>query len=73
MLRQLENATLLRSVTLTPSAIEARDDLAYAYGLFACIQNDSHVTLRFLMVLRKQSDGAWRVAREFLAADPPSA
>jgi len=72
MLRQLENGTLLRSVTLTPSAIEARDDLAYAYGLFTCIQNDSPVTLRFLMVLRKQTDGAWRIAREFLAADSPS-
>ena len=72
MLRQLEHGTLLRSVTLTPSAIEARDDLAYAYGLFTCIQNDSPVTLRFLMVLRKQTDGAWRIAREFLAADSPS-
>lgn len=73
MLRRLENGTVLRSVTLTPSAIEARDDLAYAYGLFTCIQNDSRVALRFLMVLRKQTDGAWRVAREFLAADSPSA
>ena len=60
-------------MTLTPSAIEARDDLAYAYGLFSCIQNDTPVTLRFLMVLRKQTDGAWRVAREFLAADSRSA
>jgi ketosteroid isomerase-like protein len=72
MLRRLENGTVLRSVALTPSAIEARDDLAYAYGLFTCTQNDSPVTLRFLMVLRKQTDGAWRVAREFLAADSPS-
>ena len=37
MLRQLENGTLVKSVTLTPSAIEARDDLGYAYGLFTCI------------------------------------
>jgi ketosteroid isomerase-like protein len=73
MLRQLENGTLLQSVTLTPTAIEARDDLAYAYGLFSCIQNDSPVTFRFLMVLRKQADGAWRVAREFLASDTASA
>jgi hypothetical protein len=28
---------LLRSVTITPSIIEARDDLAYAYGLFTCV------------------------------------
>ena len=73
MLRRLENGTMLSSVTLTPSTIEVRDDLAYAYGLFTCIQNDSRVALRFLMVLRKQTDGAWRVACEFLAADSPSA
>jgi len=73
MLRQLEKGTLLRSVSLTPTAIEARDDLAYAYGLFSCIQNDRPVTLRFLMVLRKQADGAWRVAREFLASDNATA
>jgi ketosteroid isomerase-like protein len=73
MLRQLENGTMLRSVSLTPTAIEARDDLAYAYGLFSCIQNDRPVTLRFLMVLRKQADGAWRVAREFLASDSATA
>lgn len=69
-LRQLEHGTLLRSLTLTPSVIQARDDLAYAYGLFACVQNDSPVTLRFLMVLRKQTDGTWRVAHEFLASAP---
>jgi ketosteroid isomerase-like protein len=73
MLRRLENGTVLRPVTLTPSTIEARDDLAYACGLFTCIQNDSLVTLRFLMVLRKQNDGTWRVACEFLAAVSPPA
>ena len=73
MLRRLENGTVLSSVTLTPSAIEARDGLAYAYGVFGCVQNHSRVTLRFLMVLRKQADGAWRVAREFLAEDAPAA
>jgi ketosteroid isomerase-like protein len=30
------------------------------------------VTLRFLMVLRKEVDGAWRIAREFLAAESPT-
>ena len=72
MLGRLENGTVLRSVTLTPSTIEVRDDLAYAYGLFTCVQDDNSVTLRFLMVLRKETDGAWRIAREFLAADVPS-
>jgi ketosteroid isomerase-like protein len=72
MLRQLERGTLLRSVTITPSIIEARDDLAYAYGLFTCVQDERPVALRFLMVLRKEADGAWRIAREFLAAESPT-
>ena len=72
MLRRLERGTLLRSVTITPSIIEARDDLAYAYGLFTCVQDERPVTLRFLMVLRKEADGAWRIAREFLAAESPT-
>jgi ketosteroid isomerase-like protein len=72
MLRRLERGTLLRSVTITPSVIEARGDLAYAYGLFTCVQDERHVTLRFLMVLRKEADCAWRIAREFLAAESPA-
>ena len=72
MLRRLENGTPLRSVTITPSIIEARDDLAYAYGIFSCVQDERPVTLRFLMVLRNEADGAWRIAREFLAAESPT-
>jgi ketosteroid isomerase-like protein len=72
MLRRLESGTPLRSVTITPSIIEARDDLAYAYGLFSCVQDERPVTLRFLMVLRNEADGAWRIAREFLAAESPT-
>ena len=72
MLRRLESGTLLRSVTITPSIIEARDDLASAYGLFTCVQDERPVSLRFLMVLRKEDDGAWRIAREFLAAESPT-
>jgi ketosteroid isomerase-like protein len=72
MLRRLERGTLLRSVTITPSIIEARDDLAYAYGVFMCVQDERPVTLRFLMVLRKEVDGAWRIAREFLADESPT-
>jgi ketosteroid isomerase-like protein len=47
-------------------------DLAYAYGLFTCIQDERPVTLHFLMVLRKEADGTWRIAREFLAAESPT-
>src|SRR3954453_17817180 len=72
MLRRLERGTLLRSVAITPSIIEARHDLAYAYGLFTCVQDERPVALRFLMVLRKEADAAWRIAREFLAAESPT-
>lgn len=73
MLRRLETGTVLRSVTVTPYKIEGRHDLAYAYGLFTCIQDGSPLAMRFLMVLRKEPDGVWRIAREFLAAETPSA
>jgi ketosteroid isomerase-like protein len=68
MLHRLEGGTVLHSVTITPATIEAREDLAYASGLFSCVQEERPVTLHFLMVLRKEVDGAWRIAREFLAA-----
>jgi ketosteroid isomerase-like protein len=47
-----------------PDAIEQRGDLAYAYGSFSCIDRGRPVAMRFLMVLRKESDGNWRVQRE---------
>ncbi len=72
MLRRLESGTLLRAVTITPSIIEARENLAYACGLFTCVQDERPVTLRFLIVLRREADGAWRIAREFLAAESPT-
>jgi ketosteroid isomerase-like protein len=59
-------------VTIAPSIIEARGDLAYAYWLLTCVQDECAVELHFLMVLRKEKDGAWRIAREFLAADSPT-
>jgi ketosteroid isomerase-like protein len=68
MLRRLETSELLRAVEITPSSIEARDDLAYACGVFSCVHDDQPVTLHFLMALRKEADGSWRIAREFLAA-----
>jgi ketosteroid isomerase-like protein len=72
MLQRLETATVLRSVTVTPHKIEGRHDLAYAYGLFSGIRDGSPLAMRFLMVLRKEPDGVWRIAREFLAAESPS-
>ena len=77
MLRRLETGVVLRSVTITPYNIERRDDLAYAEGLFTCLSDPTEsdpggpVRLLFLMVLRKESDGMWRIARESLNAEAP--
>jgi len=78
MLQRLETGMVLRSVTVTPYNIEGREDLAYAEGLFTCVTNPTDanpgglVRLVFLMVLRKESDGVWRIAREFLSPEAPS-
>lgn len=78
MLRRLETGAVLRSVTITPYTIEGSYDLACAYGRFTCITDRTEaapggpVAMRFLMVLRKESDGVWRIAREFLSAEVPA-
>ena len=72
MLQKLESGSVLESVTITPQTIERRDDLAYAYGRFTCVDRGSEVALRFLMALRKEPDGEWRIAKEFLADEGPS-
>jgi ketosteroid isomerase-like protein len=66
MLDRLKSGTVLGSVTLRPQVIERRDDLAYAYGSFGCTDRGRPVAMRFLMVLRKEPDGKWRIVREFL-------
>jgi ketosteroid isomerase-like protein len=72
MLERLKSGTILESVTLTPHVIERRDDLGYAYGSFSCSDRGRPVAMRFLMVLRKEPDGKWRIAREFLADEVSS-
>jgi ketosteroid isomerase-like protein len=72
MLERLKSGTILESVTLTPDAIERRGDLAYAYGSFSCIDRGRPMAMRFLMVLRKESDGNWRIQREFLVDEVAS-
>jgi uncharacterized protein (TIGR02246 family) len=78
MLQRLETGIVLHSVTITPYSIEGRGDLAYADGLFTCLTDPTEaspggpVRLVFLMVWRKESDGVWRIAREFLSAEAPT-
>ena len=81
MLRRLETGARLSSVQITPHTIEGEGRLASVYGHFACLAGRTDAspgipaTLYFLMVLRKEQDGAWRIAREFLcpAAQPNNA
>jgi ketosteroid isomerase-like protein len=68
---RVRNVTVLHGVTLEPELIEVRDDLAYAFGWFNCGVDTPdgqrvEVPAHFLMVLRKEPDGAWRIAREFI-------
>jgi ketosteroid isomerase-like protein len=76
MLKRLESAAIMWSVTITPLTIEGTYNLAWADGLFTCMMDPTEsnpgqrVAMRFLMVWRKESDGVWRIAREVLSADP---
>lgn len=73
MLQRLETGEVLWDVTITPYNIDGCHDVAYADGLLTCIvgrtEDSSGVAtaMLFLMVLRKESDGVWRIAREFLS------
>ena len=81
MFRRLETGTLLSSIKITPRTIDGDGRFAYVYGDFACLAGPTHtgpgtpMSLYFLMVLRKEPDGAWRIAREFLCpvAQPSNA
>jgi ketosteroid isomerase-like protein len=67
--------TQLFSVSLKPYATEGHGNLAYAYGLFSCFIGrtatsvGTPIDLRFLTVWRKEADGVWRIAKEFLNTD----
>jgi ketosteroid isomerase-like protein len=64
--------TRLISCSLTPYSTEGNGRLACVYGRFRCVvvrgesSEGRSVVLRLLMVWRKEPDGVWRIAREFL-------
>jgi ketosteroid isomerase-like protein len=65
------SVTVLHDVTPEPDAIDVRGDLAHAFGWFSCGGGTpdgqrAEWPAHFLMVLRKEPDGAWRIAREFI-------
>jgi ketosteroid isomerase-like protein len=62
----------LFSVSLSPMETEGHGRLACVYGRFAAVvdRTDSSdgrpIAMRFLIVWRKEADGVWRIAKEFL-------
>ncbi len=78
MLRNSHKSPVLYSATITPDTIEGSGDLAFADDLFTCrlgrTENSpgTPVALKSLMVLRKESGGVWRIAREVLRPDTPA-
>jgi len=64
--------TQLFDVLLEPHITEGHGNLACVYGRFSCLVGrtpaspGTSVALRFLIVWRKEADGVWRIAREFL-------
>jgi ketosteroid isomerase-like protein len=67
--------TQLFSVSLTPYSTEGHGRLACVYGLFTGVigrtaySEGQAVAMRFLILWRKESDGVWRIAKEFLNTD----
>ena len=66
---------LLYDVTVVPERIERCHRFAVAAGRFTCSVNRAAddpgvpVAMHFLMHLRKETDGVWRIAHESLVAE----
>jgi len=61
----------LQDAVISPESIIGESGLASVFGHFSCRVEDPEagrmdVACHFLMVLHRESDGVWRVAREFL-------
>ncbi|HEY3529552.1 MAG TPA: nuclear transport factor 2 family protein [Nocardioides sp.] len=64
----------LYDAVITPESILGDGRLASVFGQFTCAIPDPaagriDVTCHFMLVLRKEDDGVWRVARECLVQD----
>ena len=64
----------IHDAVISPESIIDEAGLASVFGHFSCAILDPEagrvdVACHFLMVLRKESDGVWRVARERLVED----
>jgi ketosteroid isomerase-like protein len=72
-----EGVLPLHDAVISPESIIGEAGLASVFGHFSCTVLDPDagqidVACHFLMVLRKESDGVWRVARECLVDDAPA-
>lgn len=72
-----EDVPALHDVVIRPESIEVQGGLASVFGHFSCAFTDPEagrvdVRSHFMLVLRRETDGVWRVARECLASDDPA-
>lgn len=68
----------LSSVAITPLRTEGNGPLAYVYGKASWVsgrppETSQTTRVRLVIVWRKEADGVWRVAHEFLNAAEPDA
>lgn len=68
-------APVLYDVTITPERIEGCHRFAVATGRFTCyVIRDTdnqgvQIAMHFLMHLRREADGVWRIAQESLVGE----
>lgn len=72
-----EDVPALHDVVISPESIDVQGGLASVFGHFSCAFTDPDagrvdVRCHFMLVLRKETDGVWRVARECLVNDVPA-
>ena len=67
--------TRLFDVSLVPHSTEGNEKIACVYGVFTGFvgrtesSKGQKISMRFLILWRKESDGVWRIAKEFLTTD----
>ena len=72
-----EGVLPLYDAVISPESIVGEGGLASVFGHLSCAIPDPaagriHVACHFMLVLRKEDDRVWRVARECLVADAPN-
>lgn len=72
-----EGVLPIHDAVIRPESIVGEGGLASVFGHVSCAIDDPEagwidVACHFMLVLRKESDGVWRVARECVVDDVPA-